>query len=154
MPSDSEELVSISEEHSAEPPSVPPATPPAEDGSIPYETMVVKLNWFRVVLVSLIVTAFLTALTFLVVWLVALNYSVVWAFLDWIFFIECGILFTFGGCLGTWKQSFSLNVINRRLFKADKLTGADTKLAIGSSYSYIFSALLLGLISVILFIIY
>ncbi len=154
MPSDSEELVSISEEHSAEPPSVPPATPPAEDGSIPYETMVVKLNWFRVVLVSLIVTAFITALTFFVVWLVALNYSVVWAFLDWIFFIECGILFTFGGCLGTWKQSFSLNVINRRLFKGDRLTGADTKLAIGSSYSYIFSALLLGLISVILFIIY
>lgn len=121
--------------------------------TVPYETNIVKLNWLRVFIVSIIVTIVFTGLTFLVIWIIGRNNYAIWAFVDWILFIEFGVFLTFGGCLGTWKQSFSLNQLNVKLFKGDKLTGADTKLAIGSSYTYIIAGCFIGIISGILFLV-
>jgi len=149
-----ETIASDDSSFSERPPQITtPHRPLVDEESIPYETPEIKLRWLHVFIVSLVITGVFTALTFFIVWLVGRSYSIVWAFLDWIFFVECGVLFTFGGCLGTWKQSFSINALSRRIFKSEKLTGADTKLAIGSSYSYVLTGVFLGLISLILFLV-
>ena len=47
------------------------------------------------------------------------------------------------------KQSFTLDRIKVRLFKGEHITGADTKIAIGSAYTYIFAGVILGIVSLI-----
>ncbi|NHJ41114.1 MAG: hypothetical protein FK731_13870 [Asgard group archaeon] len=114
---------------------------------IPYDSQYVKLNWLRVILISLFLTIFAVGITLLVLWIISRNKSYIFNYSPWFFLFECGLFFTFGGCVGTFKQSFSISFLRNRFLKKDSITGADTKLAIGSSYTYIFAGALLGLAS-------
>lgn len=113
----------------------------------PFDSQYVKLNWYRVIFISLFLSFFVVGITLLVLWLISRNKSYIFNYSPWLFLLECGLLLTFGGCVGTFKQSFSLSYLRNRFLKKDKITGADTKLAIGSSYTYIFAGVLLGLAS-------
>jgi hypothetical protein len=123
-------------------------TGPTEDDI--YESMKVKLKWSRVIIVGLVIGLFICGITLLIVWLISRNdREQLWLFLPWIFFIIFGLLFIFGGCVGTVKQSFTLDAIRRRMAKGEKITGADTKIAIGSAYTYILSGVVVGIASLI-----
>jgi hypothetical protein len=125
---------------------IPEETIDKED-EVPFESQIVKLNWFRVLLISIILTFFTVGITLIVLVIINRNRPVIFLYSPWFFLIECGIFFTFGGCIGTFRQSFTISYLRNRFFKTDKITGADTKLAIASSYTYVFAALLLGLAS-------
>jgi len=118
---------------------------------IPYDSMKVKLNWSRVIFVGIILSIFTTGLTLLAMWIIISRNDnrAIYLLTEIILLIECGIFFTFGGCVGTFKQSFTLNRLRFRKNKDKKITGADTKLAIGSSYTYVFAGIILGLFSLI-----
>ena len=115
-----------------------------------FKSMQVKLRWSRVLIVGLIVGLFICAITLLIVWLISRNDRAhVILFLPWIYFIVCGLMLIFGGCVGTVKQSFTLDIIRRRMAKGETITGADTKIAIGSAYTYIFAGVIVGIASLI-----
>lgn len=123
-------------------------TSPTEDDI--YDSMKVKLKWSRVLIVGLVIGLIICGITLLIVWLVSRNdREQLWLFLPWIFFIIFGLLFVFGGCVGTVKQSFTLDAIRRRMAKGEKITGADTKIAIGSAYTYILAGVVVGIASLI-----
>jgi hypothetical protein len=122
------------------------------ESEIPEETlesMDVKLKWSRVIIVAFVITLIVVGLTLLVFWILGRQYNdeLVFAFLSWAFLIETGLLLTFGGCVGTVRQSFTIDRIRKRFTKGETITGADTKIAIGSAYTYIFSGVLLGLVT-------
>ncbi|MBN1330787.1 MAG: hypothetical protein JXA54_15045 [Candidatus Heimdallarchaeota archaeon] len=122
-----------------------------ESEVIPYDSMKVKLKWSRIILVGIILSIFTTGLTLLTMWIIISrndNRSI-YLFTEIILLIECGLFFTFGGCVGTFKQSFTINRIRFRKNNDKKITGADTIMAIGSSYTYVFAGLILGLFSLI-----
>ncbi|NHJ32866.1 MAG: hypothetical protein FK732_08385 [Asgard group archaeon] len=127
------------------------------DDEIPdeeYESLEVKLNWSRVIIVAIAITFFVAGLTLLIFWIISRKSGIyVYLFVSWVYFVETGLLLIFGGCIGTVRQSFSIDRIKRRFTKGEKITGADTKIAIGSAYTYIISGLLLGIVSVIAWII-
>jgi hypothetical protein len=128
------------------------STSPTEEDV--FDSMQVKLKWSRVFLVGLIVGLFFCAITLLIVWIVAnAGRPQLYLFLPWIYFIEFGLMFIFGGCIGTVKQSFTIDAIRRRMAKGEKITGADTKIAIGSAYTYIFSGVVIGIASLITWVI-
>lgn len=115
-----------------------------------YDSMQVKLKWSRVLIVGFIIGLLICLITMFVLWLVARNgREHLWLFLAWIYFITCGLMLIFGGCVGTVKQSFTLDAIRRRMAKGDKITGADTKIAIGSAYTYILAGVVVGIASLI-----
>ena len=114
-----------------------------------YLSSKVKLRWSRVLIVGFVVSIVLVLVTLLVVWIISNTNALVWYFTTWIFFIECGLLLIFGGCIGTVKQSFTLDNIKVRIFKGEKITGADTKIALGSAYTYVLTGVFLGLASFI-----
>ncbi|MHA1739522.1 MAG: hypothetical protein ACTSXA_00915 [Candidatus Heimdallarchaeota archaeon] len=123
-------------------------TGPTEDDI--YDSMKVKLKWSRVLIVGLIIGLLICAITLLIVWLVSRNgREHLWVFLPWIFFIIFGLMFIFGGCVGTVKQSFTIDAIRRRMAKGESITGADTKIAIGSAYTYILAGAIVGIASLI-----
>ncbi|MBK5113355.1 MAG: hypothetical protein KGD59_12075 [Candidatus Heimdallarchaeota archaeon] len=127
------------------------------DSEIPqeeYDSKDVKLNWSRVIIVATVIALFITGLTLFVFWIISRNAGTyVYLFVSWAYFIETGLLLTFGGCVGTVRQSFTIDRIKKRFSKGDKITGADTKIAIGSAYTYILSGVLLGIVSVIAWVI-
>jgi len=115
----------------------------------PYESLEVKLRWSRVIIVALVISFVVVGITLLIFWILGRQYDevLVFFFLSWAFLIETGLLLIFGGCIGTVRQSFTIDRIKKRFTKGDSITGADTKIAIGSAYTYILSGLLLGLAS-------
>ncbi len=122
------------------------------DSAIPkesYESLEVKLRWSRVIIVALVISFVVVGITLLIFWILGRQYDevLVFFFLSWAFLIETGLLLIFGGCIGTVRQSFTIDRIKKRFTKGDSITGADTKIAIGSAYTYILSGLLLGLAS-------
>jgi hypothetical protein len=125
---------------------IPEETIDKED-EVPFESQIVKLKWFRVLLISFILTIFTVGVTLIVLVIINRNRSYIFLYSPWFFLVECGIFFTFGGCVGTFRQSFTISYLRNRFFKTEKITGADTKLAIASSYTYVFVGLLLGLAS-------
>jgi len=115
-----------------------------------YDSMKVKLKWSRVFIVGLIIGLLIVAVTLLIIWLVSMNGQMQrWLYLSWIYFITCGLMLIFGGCVGTVKQSFTIDAIRKRMAKGEKITGADTKIAIGSAYTYIFAGTVVGIASLI-----
>lgn len=114
-----------------------------------YLSSKVKLRWSRVIIVSFVISIVLVLVSLLVIWIISLANAVVWYLPSWIFFIECGILLIFGGCMGTMKQSFTIDRIKVRFFKGEKITWADTKIAVGSAYSYIFAGIIIGIASLV-----
>ncbi len=116
-----------------------------------YISMAVKLNWFRVIIVAFAITVIISGIVQLIFWILSKYYAseLVYPFLSWAYLIATGLLLTFGGCVGTAKQSFTIDRIRKRFSKGETITGADTKIAIGSAYTYIFSGVLLGIISII-----
>ncbi|NHJ04726.1 MAG: hypothetical protein EAX90_07880 [Candidatus Heimdallarchaeota archaeon] len=114
-----------------------------------YLTSKVKLRWSRVFILSIIISIVLVLINILVVWLVHYSIALIYYWTPWFFFIECGLLLIFGGCVGTTKQSFTLDKIKVRIFKGENITGADTKIALGSAYTYIFTGVFMGLASII-----
>ena len=118
---------------------------------IPYDSLKVKLNWLRVILVGIVLSIFTAGLTLLTMWIIISRNDnrTIYLFTEIILLIECGVFFTFGGCVGTFKQSFTLSRLRFRKDKDKKITGADIKLAIGSSYTYVFAGIILGLFSLI-----
>jgi hypothetical protein len=127
------------------------------DSEIPqeeYDSNDVKLNWSRVIIVAIVIALFITGLTLFIFWIISRNAGTyVYLFVSWVYFIETGLLLIFGGCVGTVRQSFTIDRIKKRFSKGDKITGADTKIAIGSAYTYILSGVLLGIVSVIAWVI-
>ncbi len=121
----------------------------SEIPKIPYESIEVKLKWSRVIIVAIVISLFVVGITLLVFWILGRQYDevFVFSFLSWTFLIETGLLLIFGGCIGTVRQSFTIDRIRKRFTKGESITGADTKIAIGSAYTYILSGLLLGLAS-------
>ena len=115
----------------------------------PYESVEVKLKWSRVIIVAIVISFIVVGITLLIFWILGRQYNedLVFFFLSWAFLIETGLLLIFGGCMGTVRQSFTIDRIRRRFTKGESITGADTKIAIGSAYTYILSGLLLGLAS-------
>ena len=113
----------------------------------PYESIEVKLKWSRVIIVAIVISFFIVGITLLIFWILGRQYGVVFFFLSWAFLIETGLLLIFGGCIGTARQSFTIDRIKKRFTKGESITGADTKIAIGSAYTYILSGVLLGLAS-------
>ncbi|NHJ86399.1 MAG: hypothetical protein FK734_13125 [Asgard group archaeon] len=120
---------------------------------IPYVTQKVKLRWSRVFLVAIILTIFLTGISVIIIWRVSIDREQVILFSPMFFFIECGLLLIFGGCIGTIKQSFTIDFIKVKLMKGEKISFADTKIAIGSAYSYILTGVFLGVVSLIAYLI-
>ncbi|NHJ49075.1 MAG: hypothetical protein FK733_14910 [Asgard group archaeon] len=120
-----------------------------EEVEVPLESQVVKLNWLRVLTITLILTTIVVGITLIALLIVSRNKELIFLFSPHIFFLECGIFLTFGGCLGTFRQSFSISYLRHKFTKTDMITGADTKLAIASSYTYIFAGVLLGLASLL-----
>ena len=114
-----------------------------------YLTNKVTLRWSRVFIVGIVVAIGLAAVTLLVCWIISFSVSIIFLYLPWIFIIEFGLLFIFGGCIGTVKQSFTIDAIKARLTRGERITGADTKIAIGSAYTYIVAGVLIGLASII-----
>ncbi len=114
-----------------------------------YLTNKVQLRWSRVLIVSIVVAIVLVLVTLLACWIISFSNPIIFLFLSWIFLIELALLFVFGGCIGTVKQSFTIDSIKSRLTRGERITGADTKIAIGSAYSYIFAGVFLGLASLI-----
>ncbi|MHA1123374.1 MAG: hypothetical protein ACTSUW_01475 [Candidatus Heimdallarchaeota archaeon] len=121
----------------------------SEIPKVPYESIEVKLKWSRVIIVAIVISLFVVGITLLVFWILGRQYDEVFVFifLSWAFLIETGLLLIFGGCIGTVRQSFTIDRIRKRFTKGESITGADTKIAIGSAYTYILSGLLLGLAS-------
>lgn len=115
----------------------------------PYESVEVKLKWSRVIIVAIVISFIVVGITLLIFWILGRQYDevLVFFFLSWAFLIETGLLLIFGGCIGTVRQSFTIDRIKKRFTKGESITGADTKIAIGSAYTYILSGLLLGLAS-------
>lgn len=115
----------------------------------PYESIEVKLKWSRVIIVAFVISFFIVGITLLIFWILGRQYDevLVFFFLSWAFLIETGLLLIFGGCIGTARQSFTIDRIKKRFTKGESITGADTKIAIGSAYTYILSGVLLGLAS-------
>lgn len=115
----------------------------------PYESLEVKLKWSRVIIVAIVISFIVVGITLLIFWILGRQYDevLVFFFLSWAFLIETGLLLIFGGCIGTVRQSFTIDRIKKRFTKGESITGADTKIAIGSAYTYILSGLLLGLAS-------
>lgn len=115
----------------------------------PYESVEVKLKWSRVIIVAIVVSFVVVGITLLIFWILGRQFDevLVFSFLSWTFLVETGLLLIFGGCIGTVRQSFTIDRIRRRFTKGESITGADTKIAIGSAYTYILSGLLLGLAS-------
>ena len=91
-----------------------------EIDEIPYETQKVKLRWSRVFLIATILTIILTGISVLIIWRVSINREQVILFSPMFFFIECGLLLIFGGCIGTIKQSFTIDYIKVKLMKGEK----------------------------------
>lgn len=123
-----------------------------EDSEIvPYDSQKVKLKWSRVIIVSFVLAIFTAGLTLLTMWIIISKNEnkAIYLLLEIILLIECGVFFTFGGCVGTFKQSFTINRLRFRKNKEKQITGADTKIAIASSYTYVFAGILLGLMSLI-----
>ena len=114
-----------------------------------YLSSKVKLRWSRVLIVGFAVSIVLIGVTLLVVWIISNTNQLIWYYTTWIFFIECGLLFIFGGCIGTVKQSFTLDSVKVRIFKGEKITGADTKIALGSAYTYVLTGFFIGIASLI-----
>ena len=114
-----------------------------------YLTNKVTLRWSRVFIVGIVVAIGLAAVTLLVCWIISYSVSIIFLYLPWIFIVEFGLLFIFGGCIGTVKQSFTIGAIKARLTRGERITGADTKIAIGSAYTYIVAGVLIGLASII-----
>ncbi len=114
-----------------------------------YTTNIVRLRWSRVLIVSVAVAIVLVLVTLLGCWIISFSISIIFIYLSWILLVEFGLLFIFGGCIGTVKQSFTINSIKARLTRGERITGADTKIAIGSAYSYIFAGVFVGLASLI-----
>ncbi|MHA1555814.1 MAG: hypothetical protein ACTSPM_02660 [Candidatus Heimdallarchaeota archaeon] len=114
-----------------------------------YLTNKVRLRWSRVFLVSIVVAIVLVLVTLLVCWIISFSNQFIFIYLSWIFLFEFGLLFIFGGCIGTVKQSFTMSSIKARLTRGERITGADTKIALGSAYSYIFAGVFLALASLI-----
>lgn len=124
------------------------------DSEIPeeqYGSIEVKLNWSRVIIVAIVISLIVVGITLLTFWILGRQYDevLVFFFLSWAFLIETGLLLIFGGCVGTVRQSFTIDRIKKRFTKGESITGADTKIAIGSAYTYILSGVLLGLASFI-----
>ena len=115
----------------------------------PYESVEVKLKWSRVIIVAIVISFIVVGITLFIFWILGRQYDevLVFFFLSWAFLIETGLLLIFGGCIGTVRQSFTIDRIKKRFTKGESITGADTKIAIGSAYTYILSGLLLGLAS-------
>ena len=109
----------------------------------------VKLKLAIVFIVSLVLTVVIISLTVLIVWIVHFNRAQIYLYTPFIFFVECGFLFIFGGCIGTVKQSFTIDWVKVKLMKGEHITGADTKIAICSAYTYILVGLFLSIISLI-----
>ena len=109
----------------------------------------VTLRWSRVFIVSIVVAVVLVSVTLLFCLIIKNAVNLIFLFLPWIFLIEFGLLFIFGGCIGTVKQSFTIGVIRARLTRGERVTGADTKIAIGSAYTYIFAGIYVSLASLI-----
>ncbi|HUU77202.1 MAG TPA: hypothetical protein VMX55_02575 [candidate division Zixibacteria bacterium] len=114
-----------------------------------YITSKVKLRWSRVFILSVIISTVIALINILVVWIIHFSNALIKYWTPWFFFIECGLLLIFGGCVGTTKQSFTLDKIKVRFFKGENITGADTKIALGSAYTWIFTGVFLGLASLI-----
>ncbi len=114
-----------------------------------YESAKVKLRWSRVLIVASVLALFFVGVTLLVLYFISKNNSVIFLYLPTFYLIECGLLLTFGGCVGTVRQSFTIDAIKHRLVKGEKITGADTKIAIGSAYTYIIAGFLIGFASFI-----
>ena len=122
-------------------------TEPSEEE---YESLDVKLNWSRVIIVSIVITLVIVGITQIVFWIISSRIGTyVYLFVSWAYLIETGLLLIFGGCIGTVRQSFTIDRIKRRFTKGEKITGADTKIAIGSAYTYILSGFLMGIVSII-----
>ncbi|MCK5299421.1 MAG: hypothetical protein KAJ76_10970, partial [Candidatus Heimdallarchaeota archaeon] len=117
----------------------------------PYESVEVKLKWSRVIIVAIVISFIVVGITLLIFWILGRQYDevLVFFFLSWAFLIETGLLLIFGGCIGTVRQSFTIDRIKKRFTKGESITGADTKIAIGSAYTYILSGVLLSLASLI-----
>jgi len=125
------------------------------DSEIPkeeYESLDVKLNWFRVIIVAFAITVVIAGIIQLIFWILSRYYApeIVYLFLSWGYLIATGLLLIFGGCIGTVRQSFTIDRIRKRFSKGEKITGADTKIAIGSAYTYIFSGFFLGILTIII----
>lgn len=114
-----------------------------------YLTNKVRLRWSRVFLVSVVVAIVLVLVTLFVCWIISFSNQIIFLYLSWIFLFEFGLLFIFGGCIGTVKQSFTIDSIRVRLTRGERITGADTKIAIGSAYTYIFAGIFIGVASLI-----
>lgn len=114
-----------------------------------YISNAVKLRWSRVIIVAFVIGLVLIAVNLIIIWVVNMYYPIFYLGLPWYFFIEMGILFIWGSCLGTMKQSFTIDRIKNRLIKGEPITGADTKIAIGSAYTYILAGVILGIASFI-----
>ena len=109
----------------------------------------VTLRWSRVFIVSIVVAVVLVLVTLLVCVIIKNAVPLIFLFLPWIFLIEFGLLFIFGGCIGTVKQSFTIGIIRARLTRGERVTGADTKIAIGSAYTYILAGVYVSIASLI-----
>lgn len=121
----------------------------AQENFEEYLTNKVQLRWSRVFIVSIVIAIVLVLVTLLVCWVISFSISFIFLYLSWILLFEFGLLFIFGGCIGTVKQSFTISSIKARLTRGERITGADTKIALGSAYSYIFAGVFVGLVSLI-----
>ncbi|MFW9922550.1 MAG: hypothetical protein ACFFDW_04585 [Candidatus Thorarchaeota archaeon] len=86
-------------------------------------------------------------ITLLIAYILSFYYVTIYLLLPWIYFIITGAVFIWSGCIGTMKQSFTLDRIKVKITKGESITGADTKIAIGSAYTYFIAALIVGLAS-------
>ena len=104
-----------------------------------------RIRWSRVLILALILSVIFIGINWLVFWILLRNGFVL--NLPLALLIECGILLIVGGCLGTIKQSFMINRLKIRVFKGEKITMADTKIALGSAYTYILLGVFVGIAS-------
>lgn len=114
---------------------------------INHKSITIKLRWSRVFMIATILSLFVIVVNILAFWLL-LNNDLFGNLPLWLL-IECGLLLIFGGCLGTTKQSFMINWVKVKLLKGEKITGKDTKIAIGSAYTYIIAGFFVGIASFI-----
>jgi hypothetical protein len=114
-----------------------------------YRPSEVEIRWSQVGLVGSILGLVIVGLNFLFFLILKINRPYVFIYLPWAFFLECGLLLTFGGCVGTVKQSITIDRIRKKLSKGENVNWIDTKIALGSAYTYILAGVILAIASFI-----
>ncbi|MBD3190129.1 MAG: hypothetical protein GF308_05775 [Candidatus Heimdallarchaeota archaeon] len=109
------------------------------------ESFTLKIRWSHVFMIAIILAVIVIAINLLLFWILLRND--LFGNLPLWLLIECALLLIFGGCLGTAKQSFMISYLKNRLVKGEKITGKDTKIAIGSAYTYIIAGFFIGFAS-------